>query len=77
MIWEGSDMRVVGAVISILVVATIALFGIQIIGAIPPVNGPLSGTAEQLRADTASALVLAVGGLGIVALIIGVLRGMD
>ncbi|QZA87617.1 hypothetical protein K0C01_07305 [Salinarchaeum sp. IM2453] len=69
-------MRVVGAVIAILVVAIIALVGIQIIGAIPPVDGPLSDTAEQLRVNTASALVLAVGGVGIAALIIGVLRGM-
>jgi len=76
MIRGDSDMRAVGTIVSILVVAILALVGIQILGAIPPVDGFFSDTAEQLRGSTASALVLAVGSVGVGALIISILRGM-
>lgn len=69
-------MRAVSTIVSILVVAILALVGIQILDAIPPVDGLFSDTAEQLRGGTASALVLAVSSVGIGALIISILPGM-
>lgn len=74
---EDSEMRVVEAVVSLLIISIISLVGFQIIGAIPLAQGQFSDTSELLQDSITSTLVLAVGGLGFVALIIGSFRGMS
>ena len=77
MIREDSEMRVVGAIISLLVISIISLVGIQFINAIPLAEGQFADAAGQVQDSTASTLVLAVGGLGFVTLIIGFFRSMS
>lgn len=65
-------------IIGIIITAIVALVGIQVLAALPPVEGPLAGTAEQLRVDAAQAIALGAGGVvTVTVLIVGILRGLD
>ena len=68
----------VGAVVSAIIVALIALLGIYLLSEFNQtltITGSLAGTGEDLLIDAADALVLAVGGSSIVVTAILILRG--
>lgn len=51
-------------IVTSIIVSVLAVIGIAILGALPPVTGPLSDEAAQIRLETANVLVLAATLLG-------------
>jgi NADH:ubiquinone oxidoreductase subunit 5 (subunit L)/multisubunit Na+/H+ antiporter MnhA subunit len=67
-----------GVIITTIIVAIIAILGIQLLSGFSQnitITGSLAETGENLLAGTANALVLAVGGTGIAVTAILILRG--
>lgn len=67
-----------GAIIITVIVAIIAILGIQLFSEFDQtitITGPLAETGDHLLINAADALVLAVGGTGIGVTIILILRG--
>lgn len=58
------------AIVTSIIVFVLALIGIAILGALPPVEGPLSDEAAYFRGEMANVLVLAATLLGGVTLFI-------
>lgn len=58
------------AIVTSIIVFILAFIGIAILGALPPVEGPLSDEAAQFRMEMANVLVLAATLLGGVSLFI-------
>jgi hypothetical protein len=64
-------------IITIVVTAIIGLVGIYVLASFPAVEGPLAGTAQQVRIDITKALALGAGGVVTVTiLIVGLLQGI-
>lgn len=68
----------VGAIITLVIVAVVAMLGIYLFSEVSQtvtITGPLAGSGENLLAAVSDALVLAVGGTGIAVTAILILRG--